>query len=173
MKAQSSQCKPRKTTKIPQQLAEIGSGMFWFFFIHSFTINMLYISVHWTNTGQWRPMQTNEGQHRQMKAKTGQQRLMKAQSSQRKPIKTTEIPQQSAEIAKVCFYSVLFNHLLLICYISVFIGPTQANEDQCRPMKANKDHQQTKAHSCQCRVMANVGRVCPTHIPIPSQLTVH
>ena len=136
IKAHSSQCKPRKTTKIPQQSAEIGPYVL-IPFIHSFTIDMLYISVHWTNAGQWGLTQTNKGQQRPIKANTGQQRLIKAHSSQRKPMKTIEIPQQSAEIAQGMFlFPFIHSFTINMSYISVHWTnagqwrATQTNEGQ-------------------------------------------
>ena len=39
----------------------LGPVCFFFFFIHSFTIDILYISVHWANAGQQRSTIANKG----------------------------------------------------------------------------------------------------------------
>ena len=157
-----------KTTKILQQSAEIGTGMFLFLLIHSFTINMLYITVHWTNAGQWRPTKTNKDQQRPTKANTGQQGLMKAHSCQW-PMQANEdhkIPQQSAEIGPGMF-SFLFIHSFTINMLYVYWTntgqwrpmkanegqqrPTKTNKDQCRPTKTNKSSQLPVQGDGQCR----------------------
>ena len=112
-------------------------GMFLFYFIHSFTIDILYIRPMQANNSQWRPTHTN----------TYQQKPTAANSSQQM-VTGIGLNDVACHLGPICFYFFIYSFTIDILYISVHWANAgqqrsmmafimQANEDQQKPTVAS------------------------------------